>query len=153
MTKAEDAIERQRIAEEATADEHEQAALYRRSADSYQLTIASRAVEHDKIQAEIVSSRAELKLYKTNLSNLLDGIISWIDEVFSARRQDIQDKFLEQARQAFERVRENDRTANKSYTRKAESEVDQQLEILDKYNDTFPDLPEAKEVRRRIIKP
>ena len=79
--------------------------------------------------------------------------MSWIDEVFSARRKDIQEKFLEQARHAFERVRENDRTANKSYTKKAESEVDQQLEILDKYNDIFPDLPEAKEVRRRIIKP
>ena len=153
LTKAEDAIERQKLAEQATVDEHEQAASYRRSSDCYKQTIATRAVERDKIQAEIASSRAELKLYKTNLSNLLDGVVSWIDEVFSARRKDIQEKFLEQARHAFERVRENDRTANKSYTKKAESEVDQQLEILDKYNDIFPDLPEAKEVRRRIIKP
>ncbi|MFJ4137162.1 HlyD family secretion protein [Pseudomonas fragi] len=153
LTKAEDAIERQKLAEQATADEHEQAASYRRSSDCYKQTIATRAVERDKIQAEIASSRAELKLYKTNLSNLLDGVVSWIDEDFSARRKDIQEKFLEQARHAFERVRENDRTANKSYTKKAESEVDQQLEILDKYNDIFPDLPEAKEVRRRIIKP
>lgn len=153
LTKAEDAIERQRLAEQATAEEHEQAASYRRSSDSYKQTIATRAVERDKIQAEIASSRAELKLYKTNLSSLLDGIVSWIEEVFSARRQDIQEKFLEQARHAFERVRENDKTVNKSYTKKAESEVDQQLEILDKYSDIFPDLPVAREVRRRIIKP
>lgn len=153
LTKAEDAVERQRLAEEATAEEYEQAAVYRRSSDSYKQTIATRTAEHAKIQAEIASTRVELNLFKTDLSNLIDGIVSWIDELFAARRKDIQDKLLEQARQAFERVRENDRTEDKSYTKKAESEVDQQLEVLDKYNDAFPDLPKVEDVRRRIIKP
>ena len=55
LTKAEDAIERQKLAEQATVDEHEQAASYRRSSDCYKQTIATRAVERDKIQAEIAS--------------------------------------------------------------------------------------------------
>ena len=41
---------------------------------------------------------------------MVDGIVNWIDELFSSRRKDIEDKCLERAREAFNRVRENDNT-------------------------------------------
>lgn len=152
MTKAEDAIERHRLAEEATAEEHEQAATYRRSSIHYKQSIADGSAEHARIQAEIASQRAELKLFKTHLSNLVDGIVNWIDELFSSRRKDIEDKCLERAREAFNRVRENDKTKELLFTKKAEDEVNQQLGILAKYKELFPDLPEVEDIRRSITK-
>lgn len=152
MTKAEDAIERHRLAEEATVEEHEQAATYRRSSIHYKQSIADGSAEHARIQAEIASQRAELKLFKTHLSNLVDGIVNWIDELFSSRRKDIEDKCLERAREAFNRVRENDKTKEFLFTKKAEDEVNQQLGILAKYKELFPDLPEVEDIRRSITK-
>lgn len=152
MTKAEDAIERHRLAEEATAEEHEQATAYRRSSSHYKQSIADGSAEHARIQAEIASQRAELKLFKTHLSNLVDGIVNWIDELFSSRRKDIEDKCLERAREAFNRVRENDNTKELLFTKKAEDEVNQQLGILTKYKELFPDLPEVEDIRRSITK-
>lgn len=152
MTKADDAIERQRLAEQATAEEYEQATAYRRSSSHYKQSIEDGSAEHARIQAEIASQRAELKLFKTHLSNLVDGIVNWIDELFSSRRKDIEDKCLERARDAFNRVRENDKTKDLLFTKKAEDEVNQQLSILAKYKELFPDLPEVEDIRRSITK-
>ena len=152
MTKADDAIERQRLAEQATAEEYEQATAYRRSSSLYKQSIEDGSAEHARIQAEIASQRAELKLFKTHLSNLVDGIVNWIDELFSSRRKDIEDKCLERARDAFNRVRENDKTKDLLFTKKAEDEVNQQLSILAKYKELFPDLPEVEDIRRSITK-
>ena len=152
MTKADDAIERQRLAEQATAEEYEQATAYRRSSSLYKQSIEDGSAEHARIQAEIASQRAELKLFKTHLSNLVDGIVNWIDELFSSRRKDIEDKCLERARDAFNRVRENDKTKDLLFTKKAEEEVNQQLGILAKYKELFPDLPEVEDIRLLITK-
>ena len=152
MTKADDAIERQRLAEQATAEEYEQATAYRRSSSHYKQSIEDGSAEHARIQAEIASQRAELKLFKTHLSNLVDGIVNWIDELFSSRRKDIEDKCLERARDAFNRVRENDKTKDLLFTKKAEDEVNQQLSILAKYKELFPDLPEVEDIRSLITK-
>ena len=152
MTKADDAIERQRLAEQATAEEYEQATAYRRSSSLYKQSIEDGSAEHARIQAEIASQRAELKLFKTHLSNLVDGIVNWIDELFSSRRKDIEDKCLERARDAFNRVRENDKTKDLLFTKKAEDEVNQQLSILAKYKELFPDLPEVEDIRSLITK-
>lgn len=152
MTKADDAIERQRLAEQATAEEYEQATAYRRSSSHYKQSIEDGSAEHARIQAEIASQRAELKLFKTHLSNLVDGIVNWIDELFSSRRKDIEDKCLERARDAFNRVRENDKTKDLLFTKKAEDEVNQQLSILAKYKELFPDVPEVEDIRSLITK-
>lgn len=152
ITKADDAIERQRLAEQATAEEYEQATAYRRSSSHYKQSIEDGSAEHARIQAEIASQRAELKLFKTHLSNLVDGIVNWIDELFSSRRKDIEDKCLERARDAFNRVRENDKTKDLLFTKKAEDEVNQQLSILAKYKELFPDLPEVEDIRSLITK-
>lgn len=149
---ADDAIERQRLAEQATAEEHEQATAYRRSSSHYKQSIADGSAEHARIQAEIATERANLKLFKTHLSNMVDGIVNWIDELFSSRRKDIEDKCLERAREAFNRVRENDNTKELLFTKKAEDEVNQQLGILAKYKELFPDLPEVEDIRRSITK-
>ncbi|MGQ3850621.1 hypothetical protein [Pseudomonas capsici] len=150
---AKNAQERQRLAKQSTAEEHEQAAAYRRSSAMSQQTIAKNNAESIRIQAQIASQIAQLKLFKGNLSDLVEGVVNWIDECFSKRRQDIQDKFLEQARKAFERVSANDQTVDRIYTKNAEDEVDKQLKILDEYKDAFPDLPESEEVKRSIIRP
>ncbi|VVM92303.1 hypothetical protein PS634_02882 [Pseudomonas fluorescens] len=153
LTKAEDAIERQKLAEKATAEEHEQAAAHRRSSAKIQLTIANNTAESARIRDQMASDRAKLELFRTNLSNLIDGVVGWVEEVFSERRKDIQDEWLEQSRKAYERVCANDTTKNKGYTKIAEAEVDQNLEILDQYKELFPELPKPKEVRSKIIKP
>ncbi|HKS14964.1 MAG TPA: hypothetical protein VJS90_18180 [Pseudomonas sp.] len=150
---AKNAQERQRLAEQSTAEEHEQAAAYRRSSSMSQQTIAKNNAESIRIQAQITSQIAQLKLFKANLSDLVEGVVNWIDECFSKRRQDIQDKFLEQARKAFERVSTNDQTEDRIYTKNAEDEVDKQLKILDEYKDAFPDLPKSEEVKRSITRP
>ena len=152
MTKADDATERQRLAEQATVEEYEQATAYRRSSSHYKQSIEDGSAEHARIQAEIAIERANLKLFKTHLSNMVDGIVNWIDELFSSRRKDIEDKCLERAREAFNRVRENDKTKELLFTKKAEDEVNQQLGILAKYKELFPDLPEVEDIRRLITK-
>lgn len=146
LTKAEDAIERQRLAEEATAEEHEQAVAYRRSSDHYKEVMGKDRTEHARVLVE-------LKLFRTNLSDLIDGITSWIEETFSARRQDIQEKYLERARKAYDRVRENDETDDKRFTKEAEANVDQQLAQLELYDKAVIKMPSASEIKRRIIKP
>lgn len=146
LTKAEDAIERQRLAEEATAEEHEQAVAYRRSSDHYKEVMGKDRAEHARVLVE-------LKLFRTNLSDLIDGITSWIEETFSARRQDIQEKYLERARKAYDRVRENDETDDKRFTKEAEANVDQQLAQLELYDKAVIKMPNASEIKRRIIKP
>lgn len=150
---ANDATERHRLAEQATAEEYEQANAYRRSSSMSQQTIVKNNAESMRIQAQITSQIAQLKLFKANLSDLVEGVVNWIDECFSKRRQDIQDKFLEQARKAFERVSKNDQTEDRIYTKNAEDEVDKQLRILDEYKDAFPDLPKSEEVKRSITRP
>ncbi len=59
---------------------------------------------------------------------------------------------MERAREAFNRVRENDNTKELLFTKKAEDEVNQQLGILAKYKELFPDLPEVEDIRRLITK-
>lgn len=146
LAKAEDAIECQRLAEEATAEEHEQAAAYRRSAEHYKSVLIQDSAHHEKI-------KAELKLFRTNLSELIDGIANWVEETFSTRRKDIQEKFLEKAKSAYERVKDNDKTEEGFFVKKAEFQIDQELEVFEKYSEKYTDLPKASEIRNRLIKP
>lgn len=150
---AKDAIERQRLAEQATADEYEQADAYRRSSSISQQTIINNNTESARIRAEIAKEQAILELFRTNLSTMIDGVVGWIGELFAERRKEIQDKFLEQARSAFERVAANDTTKDKKYTKTAEAEVDSQLSLLDQYQEIFPDNPKPADVKRSIIRP
>lgn len=150
---AKDAAERQRLAEQATAEEYEQADAYRRRSAISQQTIVNNTAESARIRAEIAREQATLELFRTNLSHLIDGVVGWIGELFADRRKEIQDKFLKQAQSAFERVATNDKTKEKKYTKTAEIEVDNQLTVLDKYQEIFPDIPKSNEVRRMIIKP
>ncbi|EQB8437099.1 hypothetical protein [Pseudomonas aeruginosa] len=152
-TDAKDAIERQRLAEQATAEEYEQAEAYRRRSAISQQTIVNNNTESARIRAEIAKDQATLELFRTNLSALIDGVVGWIGELFAERRQEIQDKFLKQARSAFERVAANDKTKERKYTKAAETEVDNQLTVLDKYQELFPNTPKAHEVKKMIIKP
>jgi len=150
---AKDAAERQRLAEQATADEYEQADAYRRRSAISQQTIVNNNTESARIRAEIAKEQATLELFRTNLSTLIDGVVGWIGELFADRRKEIQDKFLKQAQSAYERVAANDRTEERKYTKTAEAEVDGQLTVLDKYQELFPNIPKANEVKRMIIKP
>lgn len=150
---AKDAIERQRLAEQATAEEYEQADAYRRKSEHYQGVLTKDRADHAQEQAAHAKIKSELKLFRTNLSDLIDGITSWIEETFAARRQDIQEKYLERARKAYERVVENDESEDKQFTKEAEANVDAQLGQMDLYSKRIPDLPSAKEIRRKIIRP
>ncbi|WP_264309603.1 hypothetical protein [Pseudomonas putida] len=153
LSKAEDATERHRMAMEATAEEYEQADAYRRKSEHYKDVIDKDRVKHDRDLVAHAKIKAELKLFRTNLSDLIDGITSWIEETFAARRQDIQEKYLERARKAYERVVENDESEDKQFTKEAEANVDAQLGQIDLYGKRIPDLPSAKEIRRKIIRP
>ena len=143
---AEDSIERQRLAEQVTEDEHEQAASYRNSSAYYKDVMDKDRTEHAKILGE-------LKLFRTNLSGIIEGITNWIEETFAARRQDIQEKYLEQARKAYSRVRENDETDDKRFTKEAEANIDQHLAQLELYDKKVVVIPAVREIKRRIIKP
>ena len=103
-------------------------------------------IEHNRILAD-------LKLFRTNLSGILEGITNWIEETFAARRQDIQEKYLEQARKAYSRVRENDETDDKRFTKEAEANIDQHLAQLELYDKKVVAIPAVREIKRRIIKP
>lgn len=153
LIRAEDATERHRMAMEATAEEYEQADAYRRKSEHYKDVIDKDRVKHDRDLVAHAKIKAELKLFRTNLSDLIDGITSWIEETFAARRQDIQEKYLERARKAYERVVENDESEDKQFTKEAEANVDAQLGQMDLYGKRIPDLPSAKEIRRKIIRP
>ena len=153
LIRAEDATERHRMAMEATAEEYEQADAYRRKSEHYKDVIDKDRVKHDRDLVAHAKIKAELKLFRTNLSDLIDGITSWIEETFAARRQDIQEKYLERARKAYERVVENDESEDKQFTKEAEANVDAQLGQMDLYGKKIPDLPSAKEIRRKIIRP
>jgi len=142
----ENSIERQRLAEQATEDEHEQAASYRNSSAYYKDVMDKDRIEHNRILAD-------LKLFRTNLSGILEGITNWIEETFAARRQDIQEKYLEQARRAYSRVRENDETDDKRFTKEAEANIDQHLAQLELYDKKVVAIPAVREIKRRIIKP
>ena len=150
---AKNAQERQRLAEQSTAEEHEQAAAYRRRSAISQQAIVNNNTESARIRAEIAREQATLELFRTNLSTLIDGVVGWIGELFADRRKEIQDKFLKQAQSAYERVSANDRTEEQKYKKTAEAEVDSQLTVLDKYQKLFPNIPKAHEVKRMIIKP
>nr|WP_315438206.1 hypothetical protein [uncultured Pseudomonas sp.] len=153
LTKADDAIERQKLAEQSAAEERELAEAYRRKSENYQGVISTLRVEQVKVEADTTRLKAELKLFRSNMSELIDGITNWLEETFAARRRDIQDKYLERARKAYEKVRENDRTEDSRFTKKAEAQVDTQLAELELYDNELLDMPAAKEIRRRIIKP
>lgn len=150
---AEDAAERHRLAVEATIEEYEQANAYRRSSEYYKDVLAKDRADHAQDQADHSRIKAELKIFRTNLSDLIDGITNWIEETFAARRQDIQDKYLEQARKAYERVRYNDKTEDKRFTKKAEAQVDARLSELELYDQNVLKTPSVNEVRRKIIRP
>lgn len=150
---AKEAAERQRLAEQATAEEYEQADAYRRRSAISQQAIANNNTESARIRAEIAKEQATLELFRTNLSTLIDGVVGWIGELFADRRKEIQDKFLKQAQSAYERVSANDRTEEQKYKKTAEAEVDSQLTVLDKYQELFPNIPKAHQVKRMIIKP
>lgn len=150
---AEDAVERHRLAVEATIEEYEQANAYRRSSEHYKDVLAKDRADHAQEQADHSRIKAELKIFRTNLSDLIDGITNWIEETFAARRQDIQDKYLEQARKAYERVRSNDKTDDKRFTKKAESQVDARLSELELYDQAVLKAPSVNEIRGRIIRP
>ncbi|QIE88834.1 hypothetical protein [Pseudomonas nitroreducens] len=150
---AEDATERHRLVEQATAEERELAEAYRRKSEYYQGVLTKDRAEHAQEQAQHAKIKSELKLFRNNMSELIDGITNWIEETFSARRQDIQEKYLERARKAYERVRENDKSEDGRFTKKAEAQVDTQLAELELYDRDILDMPSANEVRRKIIKP
>ncbi len=150
---AEDAAERHRLAVEATIEEYEQANAYRRSSEHYKDVLAKDRADHAQEQADHSKIKAELKMFRTNLSDLIDGITNWIEETFAARRQDIQDKYLEQARKAYERVRSNDKTDDKRFTKKAENQVDARLSELELYDKNVLETPSVNEIRRKIIRP
>ncbi|EPL0756852.1 hypothetical protein L4P42_006987, partial [Pseudomonas aeruginosa] len=129
------------------------AEAYRRKSENYQGVISTLRVEHVKVEADTARLKAELKLFRSNMSELIDGITNWLEETFAARRKDIQDKYLERARKAYERVRENDKSEDSRFTKKAEAQVDTQLAELELYDNELLGMPAAKEVRKRIIKP
>lgn len=150
LSKAHDAIERQRLAEQATAEEREQAESYRRKSQTHLQHIADRSAESARIQGEITSKIAELKLFKTNLGDLIAGIVEWLDELFSGKRQEIQEMYLERARLAYLRIQINDRTDGKDFIHQADREIDQHLEVLDEHREELPDLPDSKYIKGKI---
>lgn len=150
---AEDATERHRLVEQATAEERELAEAYRRKSEHYQGILTKDRADHAQEQAAHAKIKSELKLFRNNMSELIDGITNWIEETFAARRQDIQEKYLERARKAYERVRENDKSEDGRFTKKAEAQVDTQLAELELYDKEIIGTPSANEIRKKIIKP
>lgn len=150
---AENAIERHRLAEQATIEERELAEAYRRKAENYEGAISKMRADQAKAEADHSKIKAELKLFRSNMSELIDGITNWLEETFAARRKDIQEKCLERARKAYERVRENDKSEDSRFTKKAEAQVDTQLAELELYDNELLDMPPVKEIRRKIIRP
>ena len=150
MTKAEDAIARQRLAEQATAEEREQAETYRKKSQKYLQNIADKSIESARIQGEITSRLAELKLFKSNLGDLIAGIVAWFDELFKEKRQDIQDMYLERARIAYLKIQINDKTEHQKFIQEADREIDQHLKILDEHRNELPELPESSYIKGKI---
>jgi len=150
MTRAEDAIERQRLAEQATAEEQEQAEIYRKKSQKYLQNIADKSIESARIQGEITSRLAELKLFKSNLGDLIAGIVAWFDELFKEKRQDIQDMYLERARIAYLKIQVNDKTERQEFIQEADREIDQHLKILDEHRNQLPELPKSSYIKGKI---
>ena len=150
MTRADDAIERQRLAEKATAEEQEQAEAYRKKSQKYLQNIADKSIESARIQGEITSRLAELKLFKSNLGDLIAGIVDWFDELFKEKRQDIQDMYLERARIAYLKIQVNDRTERQEFIQEADREIDQHLKILDEHRNQLPELPKSSYIKGKI---
>ena len=150
LTKAGDAIEQQRLAEQATAEEREQAETYRKKSQKYLQNIADKSIESARIQGEITSRLAELKLFKSNLGDLIAGIVAWFDELFKEKRQDIQDMYLERARIAYLKIQINDRTEHHEFIKEADREIDQHLKILDEHRNELPELPESSYIKGKI---
>lgn len=152
ISTAKEAISVQRQAERATSEEREQAQFYQRKTDNFKQTLANKNTEYAKIQSEIEQKTKELRLFKTNLSDLIDGIIGWLEEFFTAKRKAVQDLHLEKARHAYARIEENDKTCDKIFTIQADHEIDHHLDILDNHSDSLPDLPKPRDIKR-LIKP
>ena len=150
LTKAGDAIEQQRLAEQATAEEREQAETYRKKSQKYLQNIADKSIESARIQGEITSRLAELKFFKSNLGDLIAGIVAWFDELFKGQRQDIQDMYLERARIAYLKIQINDRTEHHEFIQEANREIDQHLKILDEHRNELPELPESNYIKGKI---
>lgn len=150
---ARDAEQRQKLAEEATEEEYQRAAAYQRRSDSFIQSLHKSSVQYDRMQDDIEKKRKQLKLFKTNLTDLIDGIMQWLDEFFQDKKQDLQELCLERARQAYARIRENDESSDGIFVRQAEEAIDQQLGFLDEYGTALPELPKALEIKRKIIKP
>ncbi|MFK3908703.1 hypothetical protein ACI2KD_11650 [Pseudomonas monteilii] len=153
MAKAENANEHQRLAEQATVRERERAEAYRRRSSISQQTIDRNTTISNRIQEKINSQTNQLRAFELNLSELVDGIVNWIDECFSKKRKDIQDKYLEQANLAYNRILLNDNTDDKSYAKTAEAEINKNLSSLEEYKKLFPDTPDTKNVKHKIISP
>lgn len=147
------AIERQGLAEQSTAEEKELAEAYRRKAENYEWSISKMRADRIQEEAAHAKIKSDLRLFRNNMSELIDGITNWLEETFSARRKDIQEKCLERARKAYERVRENDKSEDGRFTKKAEAQVDTQLAELELYDNEILDIPPVKEIRRKIIRP
>ncbi len=150
---AQDATERHRLAVEATIEEYEQADYYRRKSEYYQDVLTKDRANRAQEEAVHARIKSDLRLFRNNMSELIDGITNWLEETFSARRKDIQDKCLERARKAYERVRENDKSEDGRFTKKAEAQVDTQLAELELYDSELLDIPPVKEIRHKIIRP
>lgn len=150
LTKAGDAIEQQRLAEQATAEEREQAETYRKKSQKYLQNIADKSIESARIQGEITNRLAELKLFKSNLGDLIAGIVAWFDELFKEQRQDIQDMYLERARIAYLKIKISDRTERQEFIKEADREIDQHLKILDEHRNELPELPESSYIKGKI---
>ncbi|WP_152343489.1 hypothetical protein [Pseudomonas syringae] len=66
----------------------------------------------------------------------------------------MKEKYLDQARSAFEKVCANDKTADNSYINAATAEIDRHLSMLEEYNDLFPDLQDTQQqIKSKIISP
>ncbi|MFL1500577.1 hypothetical protein ACI77N_05105 [Pseudomonas sp. S191] len=152
ISTAKEAISVQQQAERATSEGREQAQFYQRKTDNFKQTLANKNTEYAKIQSEIEQKTKELRLFKTNLSDLIDGIIGWLEEFFTAKRKAVQDLHLEKARHAYARIEENDKTCDKIFTIQADHEIDHHLDILDNHSDSLPDLPKPRDIKR-LIKP
>lgn len=150
---AQDATERHRLAVEATMEEYEQADSYRRKSEHYQDVLTKDRANRAQEEAVHARIKSDLRLFRNNMSELIDGITNWLEETFSARRKEIQEKYLERARKAYERVRENDKSEDGRFTKKAEAQVDTQLAELELYDNELLEIPPVKEIRHKIIRP
>lgn len=150
IKKTRNAIEHQKKLEHIISNMNTKALELQRESEKLKKNIERESLEYARLQAAVREKNAELESFETNLAELIEAILNWLEELFKSKRKSIQERYLSNAQQAYARIAAFDKTYNKLFTNIASNEIDRTLQVLDKNSDIFPNLPKSKDVKRLV---